>query len=224
MAPIFRKFKTVWRHPVAIIALIIIAFITYNQLNARQEAAALKGMYNSDKSSVSFYDGKYHIDSVVIRNGLNKARMIASVEKQILDQKKTIQEVPDFIWRFLDSISYDKEFDIVNPGEDWKADITNYGHVVFKKVYDVNKKDSVPMISYDSVVLPNKQLVYFGMSENTVLFSYYSGGMGAVTNVIMMKIKNEKITDFWYGSVYEGNITTKGDIIKSLKTVRKGGC
>jgi hypothetical protein len=212
MAPIFKKFKTLGTHPVAIIAISIVVFITYNQLNAHQEAAALHGVYENDRSSITFADGKYSVDSIAIRNNQNKKRLIANLEIQILTQKKTVQEVPDFIWAFLDSICSDKKFDIANPGEDVNAGITNFGHVVFKKVYDVNKKDSVPLISADGVALPNKQLVYFGMSESTVLFSYYGG----VANVIIMKLKNEKIIDFWYGYVYNGNITTKTEIIKSL--------
>lgn len=220
MAPIFKKIKTVWKHPVAIIAISMAIFIAYNQLNAHQEAEALKGIYDSDKSSVSFYDGKYHVDSAVIQRNLNKKKLIVNLETQILRQKKTIQEIPSFIWAFLDSLCGDKKFDIVNPGEDVNAGITNFGHVVFKKVYDVNKKDSVPVITHDGAVLPNKQLVYFGMSENTALISYYGGA----ANIIIMKLKNEKIIDFWYGYTY-GKITTKKEILTNLKTVRKvEGC
>lgn len=224
MAPIFKKIEFVWRYPVAIIAIGIAIFITYNTLSAHVEASALKGMYEIDRSSVSFYDGKYHVDSVVIRKELNKKRLIVNLETQTLKQRMKIGEIPDFIWRFLDSISYDKKFDIVNPGEEWKSGITNFGRVVFTKRYDANLKDSVSVLSGDGAVLPNKQLVYFGMSETIALLTYYKGGFGPLPNIIIIKHQDKKIVDFWYGSVFEGNITSKNEIIKSLKSKRKNGC
>jgi hypothetical protein len=224
MENIFQNIISFAKKPVVIITSVAIIGITYNKLNANPESAAAneKVLY---KSSVSLVNGKYNVDTMVIRADINKAKLIAVAEKQILEEKNTIREVPGFIWRFLDSISCDKKIDIVNPGEDYKEGIMDYGHVIFKRVFDPNKKDSVSVISGDGAILPNKQLVYFGMSNNIVLMSYIHGGLGPNPNIIIMKHENRKITDFWYGSAWnDGSIVSRDEIMKTLKSKRKNGC
>jgi hypothetical protein len=225
MTAILKKTTTILKHPVAIIIMGIAFFITYDKLSARGGSIASGDGYVTDRSSVTFVGEKYKVDSLVIRKDLNKMRLIAEVEKQVLEQKKTIQQVPSFIWRFLDSISSDRKFEIVNPGEDWKEGITDYGHVIFKKVYNPDTQDSVPMLSGDGAILPNKLLVYFGMSNTIVLMSYMHGGLGPHPNIMIMKHQNNKVTDFWYGSSWnDGIITSKSEIIKTLKSKRQNGC
>lgn len=218
--------KTISKNPAVIIGIGIVIFIGYSQLNAHVEEGALAGMLLKKSSSVSFENGRYRVDTSFIRNDLNKEKLIADLEKQALVEKKTIQEVPDFIWRFLDSISSDNEFDIVNPGEEWKEGITNYGHVVFKNVYDPVKKDSVSVLSGDGAVLPDKLLVYFGMSDNIALMSFVQGGTGPHPSILIFKHKNNKVVDFWFGGTWRGDsMINKSGIIKSLKAKRENnGC
>lgn len=186
---------------------------------------AVSNTAEPDRSSVAFASGTYKIDSSVITKNINKKRLLTHLEGEKLTEKKALQEIPGFIIKFLDEASYNKKFTIVNPGEDWKSGITNYGHLVFKKYYDANKKDSVLLLSGDGAVLPDKQLVYFGISNNMALMSYFRGGFGALQNVIMIEFKNETVTDFWFGSVFEGNIKTKNDIVKNAKRApRNNGC
>lgn len=217
--------NTISKHPVLIMGIGIATFIAYSQLNAHIESGALINIMVKERS-VAIVDGRYTVDTSFIRNNLNKVQLIADLEKQKLEQKKTVQEVPDFIWRFLDSISSDKKFDIVSPGEEYKEGITNYGHVVFKTIYDPVKKDSVQFVCGDGAVLPNKQLVYFGVSSNIALMSYEHGGTGPHSNILIFKFKSNKITDFWYGGIWYGDsMKNKYDILKSLKTERKNdGC
>lgn len=221
MAPIFKKIKKVWKHPVAIIVMIVTVFIAYHQLNARAEAGALVGFHNSDRNSVTFNNGKYEVDSAVIQKDLNKKRLITDLETEKFSDRKTKAEIPDFIWTFLNSICSDKKFEIADPGEEWKIGITDFGHQIIKKVFDVNKQDSVLFLSGDGAILPNKQLAYCGIGKSTALLSYYSGGLYAGENVIVLKFKDNTITDFWYGGA---TITNKSEIIKSLKLPKKGGC
>ncbi len=54
-----------------------------------------------ERSSISFLEGKMIIDSSVIRTDLNKRSLLKSVETESLSVKKTINEVPQFIWAFL---------------------------------------------------------------------------------------------------------------------------
>lgn len=224
MKTIFQTIGSVAKYPFAIIATGVIIFIAYDKLKADPEFP-IENTASPERSSITFVDGKYKVDTMVIRNDFNKKRLIADLEKQVLGEKNTIQEVPAFIWQFLDNISSDKKFDIVNPGEDYKEGIMDYGHVVFKKVYDANKKDSVSVISGDGTVLANKQLVYLGMNDNIVLMSYMHGGLGPHPNILIMKHDNGKITDFWFGSAWnDGLITSKSEIIKTLKSKKSNGC
>jgi hypothetical protein len=224
MKNIFQIVSSFAKHLFAIIATGVIVFIAYDKLKANTESPREIATF-PERSSITFVNGKYKVDTMVIRNDFNKKRLITDLEKQILEEKKTIQEVPSFIWRFLDNISSDKKFDIVNPGEDYKEGIMDYGHVVFKKIYDANKKDSVSVISGDGAVLANKQLVYLGMNETIVLMTYMHGGLGPHPNILIMKHNNNKVTDFWFGSAWnDGIITSKNEIIKTLKSKRSNGC
>lgn len=205
-----------------VIALIIFAC---SKSNTEADVVDATTQAEADRSSVAFVNGNYEIDSAVITKNLNKKRLITNLETKMLDEKKTIQAVPGFIKDFLNSVSCCKKFEIVNPGEDWKSGITNYGHLVFKKIYDPTKKDSVLMLSGDGAILPDKQLIYFGIGDGVALMSYFRGGFGALQNVIMIEFKNETITDFWFGSVFEGSIKTKKDILKNVALApRNNGC
>ena len=225
MKNILQKFKVILMHPATFILAATSAFFAFDKLSVRADSA-LADIIRTDRSSVTFVGGHYKVDTLVIRNNINKNRLVADAEKQVLKRKNTIDEVPSFIWRFLDSISYDRKFEIVNPGEEWKEGITDYGHLIFKKVYDPSLNDSVPFLSGDGAVLPNKQLVYFGMSDNIALMSFFHGGLGPHTNIIIFKHKNNRVTDFWYGGASsEAGINTKNELIKNLKLKPKNdGC
>ncbi|MBK7668098.1 MAG: hypothetical protein IPJ32_12640 [Sphingobacteriaceae bacterium] len=205
----------------------IIALIVFACSKSNTEAGIIDSNteLDSNRSSVTFIKGNYKIDSAIITKNLNKKRLISNLETKQLSEKKTIQEVPAFIKDFLTAVSSHKKFDMVNLGEDWKSGITNYGHIVYKKVYDPNKKDSVLIMSGDGAILPDKQLIYFGLGDGVALLSYFRGGFGALQNVIMIEFKNETVTDFWFGSVFEGSIKTKNDILKNVKRApRNNGC
>jgi hypothetical protein len=205
----------------------VIALIIFACSKSNTEAVVVDSNtpLEADRSSVAFVNGNYEIDSAVITKNLNKKRLVANLETKPLEEKTTLQEIPAFIKTFLSSVSPHKKFEIVNPGEDWKSGITNYGHVVFKKVFDASLKDSVLVLSGDGAILPDKQLIYFGIGDGVALMSYFRGGFGALQNVILIQFKNETITDFWYGSVFEGSIKTKNDILKNVKLApRNNGC
>src|SRR5689334_3813914 len=50
-------------------------------------------------------DGRYRVDSVVVYDGKNKARLIAELEKEKLSEKKSVKEIPAFLREFLDNLS-----------------------------------------------------------------------------------------------------------------------
>lgn len=199
-----------------VIIVFVVSFFAFSKPNTRTDENAKK-----ERSSISFINGKYKIDTAVIQNNFNKKSLITWVETQKLTEKKNQEEIPRFIKEFLDSKSENGKFEMANPGEEWKCGITDFGHQVIKKVYDPNKKDSVLQVSWDGKRLPDKQFVYFAIGQNIALFSYYfrTGQRAAI-----IKFKNEKITDFWYDANLSF-VKTKSEIIKELKTTRKNnGC
>lgn len=215
--------KTISKNPALVIGIGIVTFIGYSQLKGHVEETSLANKVIKKGGSVSFVDGRYRVDTSFIRNDLNKTKLIADLEKQKLEEKKTVQEVPAFIWHFLGSLSLDKKFEMVNPGEDYKTGIANFGHTLFIKTYDSVIKDTVVYLKGDGAILPDKQLVYFGISDSTVLMSYYHGALQQ--KIIILKHHNEVITDFWYGGTwYDESAKDKASILKNLKSNRQNGC
>lgn len=170
-------------------------------------------------TSVSTVDGSFKVDTHVINAGQNFGALMIDLEKSTLIEKKTMAGVPDFIKAFLDSISYDKSFDIANPGEDWQVGCTtDLGNQIQTKIYDKEKKDTVMMISWDGIGkrLPSKQLVYFGLGKNIALLSYFTGGIGKSQHVNIIKFNSDKIVDFWFEMGIPFG-STKNELIKYIK-------
>ncbi|HWY10206.1 MAG TPA: hypothetical protein VN026_02720 [Bacteroidia bacterium] len=215
-----------------VITVIVMSFFAFKKPDTKTSQSTLNVQ---ERSSVSFSAGKYIIDSSVIRTDLNKRMLLAGVETQSLSVKKKIAEIPLFIWDFLKSIAYGGKFEIVNPGEDWKCGIADFGHTIIIKHCDPVTKDTTITISGDGAILPTKQMVYFGIGKDIALFTYNSLAFGSpLQNVVMIKFQGEKIVDFWYRG-YNYNIsktrdndilkiTTKAEIIKTMKTKQTGGC
>lgn len=152
--------------------------------------------------SVSRIDGKYKIDTSIILTGKNKQILTDLYSENLMDIK-TMEEIPTFIKDFLDSISYNKDFSIANPNEDWQAGCTTI-ILIDKKGKKISKK------------LATHQLVYFGLGDSTALFTYYTGGNGKSKHIIVLKYNDENIIDFWF----ENNIFfdfTKEELLVYLK-------
>lgn len=72
--------------------------------------------------------------------------------------------------------------------------------------------------------LPIRKLLFFGQSANAFFIIYKTGGMAAITHVMLFRFQNKKIlvdinnriiTDFWTGTIWEEPIT-KQTLISSL--------
>lgn len=227
--------------------VLVMSFFAFNKSKTK---TAQNTLSEQERSSITFKEGKYSIDSNVIRKDQNKRMLLIAMEKEKLSIKKTFEEVPDFIRDFLVKNSYSGKFDIVNPGEEWKSGIANFGHTIITKRCDPVTKDTTLTISGDGAILPNKQFVYFGIGKSIALFSYYAAGYqnpllnsyniagnswNPQQNVVMIRFKDKKIIDFWYGGFGYGTLSIKGDslkitakseIIKTLtvKSKNTGGC
>jgi len=147
----------------------------------------------ANNSSVSVKNGKYNVDSAIILSDINKRSLVAQLQRENLEEINTVAEIPGFIKTFLDSISGNGKFDMVNPGEAWQEDWLTLGKC-----------------------LPTRQLVYFGTGKNTALFSFYSAGPQKTQCVAIIKFENEQVIDFWF----EANsipVTKKAELIEYLK-------
>ena len=141
--------------------------------------------------------------------------MLADLSRSYLAEKKNLTGIPGFITAFLDSISYGRKFEIVNPGEEWTICTRDCRHV-FTKVYDQNKKDTVMTLIWYGKHYPIKQMVYFGIGKNLAILSYHAGGNQEI-NVI--KFEGKKITDFWFSGINPLSVTNQAELIKHIKLI-----
>ena len=96
------------------LVILIMSFIAYDKSTTETNNTVL------EITSVSIIDGNYKIDTnIAINNGI-KEKLIATLEAETLVDKKTVEEIPYFIKRFLDCISTNQTFDMENPDEAWK--------------------------------------------------------------------------------------------------------
>ena len=168
-------------------------------------------------------NGKYNVDTTVIRENRNKKMLLDGLGRSYLAEKKDLAGIPGFITTFLDSISFGRKFEIVNPGEECGTCTHDCGHIL-TKVYDQNKKDTVLTLIWYGSHYPIKQMVYFGIGKNLAILSYHAGGSQEIT---VIKFEDTKITDFWFASVNPLSVTNQAELIKQMKLVgtrRGGGC
>ena len=177
-------------------------------------------------SSVSVLDNKYLVDTSVVKRHLNKNHIIAALAPEYLSEVKTVDQIPAFLSSFLSSLSKNGELDMVNPGEEFKSGITNFGHQAFKKVYNAEKKDSVMMVTYDTHPLACKQLVYCGVGREIAVISYNTGGIYVNQHLAVIQFEGTKILDFWFGNYNTDAKLTKANIIQRIKIsgTREEGC
>lgn len=153
-------------------------------------------------SSVSYKNGKASIDSIIIRSDANKKQLIAALDYEKLEEKQTVAAIPAFIRTFLDSISGNGKFDMVDKGEKFQDDWLTLGQD-----------------------LPSRQLIYFANGTHTALFSFYSGGARKTQHIAILKFYDEKVVDFWFESDVNAG-TTKEAILSDLRKKRNksGNC
>lgn len=163
----------------------------------------------SHVSSVSFNNGKYYVDTMIIWRYSNKALLAEGINSKTLVDKKTVEEIPAFILTFLNDVSPNRKFEMANPGQEFRIkDITAFAYPSTLKSQNQN--------------LPSKQLIYFGIDKNTALLSYYCGGLGISQYAAIIKFENERVTDFWFGDT--GFAISKAKIVYDLKEKRNNGC
>lgn len=173
----------------------------------------------SYKSNISMVDGKFVIDTMAILNNNNLQSFITELENSDLSESKTVDEIAPFIKSFLDSLT--NNFSIANPGEEWQIGCTITPEKTQKKIYDKKTGDTLIEIAFDKLVLlPSRQLIYFGVSEDIALMTYYTGGIGKSEHILIIKFNDNKIVDFWCGNIM-ADATNKVEIIKFINNSKE---
>lgn len=200
--------------------IMVMSFVAYDKSATLAEDEAIKHDKPENITSISMVNGTCKINYDIIKTNKNKQILIDYLYSTILTEKKSKTEIPAFILSFMESISENKKFEMANPGEPWCVnDIMGF---TLTKMYDSQKKDTFNLISPGRNDIPNKQLIYFGISKNMALLSYYTGGIRMSQHVAILRFKNNKVIDFWCNTYIGMTASTKADIIEGL--TNGGGC
>lgn len=197
------------------IAIILMSFIAYAKPSLQPDDNKFGSEQGKQDymSSVSMVNGQYKIDSNVVETNRNKSILVTDLKAENLTRKTTIEEIPGFILAFLDSISPNKKFDIVNPWEKWNTkDIMD---LVMPNTNQENEK-LTQSIDMRKGLLPDKKLTYFSIGNHMALLSYHSGGIRTRQHIVILKFQNEQVVDFWYGTYFGLYINTRIEILQQL--------
>ena len=129
---------------------------------------------NKRQYSVKLEDGKYKVDDALVYNNQNLNCLLSEIDTAELRQSDKKTDIPYAMKVFLDSLSLG-EFRIADPNEEYQS-----GCIAFHN-------------------LPVRKLIYLGLSSDYVLMSYYSGGFASNIHVMIVKLKGNKVIDFWCG-------------------------
>ncbi|MBI3521318.1 MAG: hypothetical protein HY062_18400 [Bacteroidetes bacterium] len=212
--------------PKAIITLSIVFFVIAFAKCHKGQPEPDSSHKRMEYTSVSQINGIYKIDTNIAISIGTKEKMLALLEKETLHEKKTINEIPDFIKTFLGNLSPNKTMDMANPNEAWLEGGRISG-------FDTERKAIPDATTSIANPFPSRQLVYFGIGKNAALISYFAGGIQKTQHAIILKFQNNKIVDLWfdnYPSQFDwlgdntGIIATKAGIIKYIKEMNNGNC
>lgn len=150
-------------------------------------------------SSLSINEGRYRIDTNIILSNKNLIHLINELERSNVKEKSSVKDIPPFILTFLDSITGD--FSIADPGEEWQVGCVVMGKPITRKVYDEGTKNTLVQVTYDnSQPLLRRQLINFLHGDSIAVLTYYTGGIGKMSHIVMLEYNGTTITDLWCGN------------------------
>lgn len=174
--------------PVKIVAFLQILIVTaYAQ---QQQIHKLKKTLNCPVSLVKTSDSTVKIDGDIILNNKNLPLFIEDLKRPSISVYYKFGKVPSFIKSFLIQLPHDR-FSIADPGKDWNCCCEKDDH------------------------LPDRQMICGGMDKNLFFISYLTGGIGEMEHLILIRYKNNVITDFWTGKL-SGHLNNKKVILQYL--------
>lgn len=143
-------------------------------------------------SVVPLVDTSYVIDTLAILTNRRLDTLLAALQQAPLVQAHSVQALPPVVTSFLARVTQN-EFSVADPGQPYQAtDMVEEG-------------------------LPTRQLLYLGQGNNLLLLAYNKGGIGLSERILLFKLQDQKILDFWTGYV-KGTLTTKQQLLDYLQT------
>jgi hypothetical protein len=172
------------------------------------------------KRSISTEGDTFYLDTGVLLNNDNLPRLLKKLKHSKSTEYSDVGKIPDVVQQFLEHIS--EGLEIANPGEDWQ-----HGCVVPVE-FDEDHPTTMDTVLTDSgiqilytfstkpVNLPRRSLQHLSISDDLVLMTYLSGGMGVSDHLIIIEYNDSLVTDFWHCNTLS-SLKTEEDIIRFLE-------
>ncbi len=177
------------------ISLLVIAIITFTStLNCNRQDKSI--------SSIKVNDGKYFIDTSIIKNDVNLKKFIDLLSKYQLTERKYIDSLPNLIKGFILEKN-ETNLLIANPDENYMS-------------FFLRMKNRPPKCV----------LLYLGVNKNcTILTTVYSGST-TEAKIELFETSNNQIIDYWYKYEFFRVYTTSSfnsqdSVLKYIK-IRQG--
>lgn len=120
-------------------------------------------------------NGACIIDTLAILANKNLPQFMGDFKQSEFVIERSIAAIPNPVMKFL-KCTHGGSFTIANPGEEWKEGCT---------VLDEG--------------LPDRELVFIAKNDCLVLLVHYIGGIAKSEHLLIFRLRDETITDFWCG-------------------------
>ena len=135
------------------------------------------------------------VDTMRIYLDENLDDLLSDLQTQKFKSSKDKNQIPGPIKKYLNCLTNDS-FSIANPKEEYRC------------------------CCESSQQLPKRKLLFFSESKGMFLITYLTGGIGASTKILMLKLQGDKVIDLWTGySLSE--FKSKDQVVKYIKEKRK---
>lgn len=173
-----------------ILSLLFACNFTEKQSTGRNDMYITKAIDDTLKTTIGKQE-KPVLDTMAILTNKNLPSLLKAFQNQELNEIDKYHSIPDFIKTYLNQI-VEGDFNIANKEEEWQAT-----DLVIKN-------------------LPSRQLIYFGYNQNIALMAYNKGGVGKSECILIFKLNNKTVTDFWCGNVLV-ELSNKEEILDYIK-------
>jgi hypothetical protein len=138
---------------------------------------------------------KYRIDTTAILTNKRLPQLLAVGRGAALHEFRSVQALPSCIRSFLTNSHTGQTVAIADVG---------------------GKYEATDVLSGEQ--LPRRQLLYLGVSQNFVLLAYNLGGFGLSECVLLFRLQDQHVCDFWTGHI-DGHHrqTTKQGILRYVQ-------
>jgi len=135
------------------------------------------------------------VDTARILSDRNLGVFLAGLQSEQFRTSKDKKDIPAAVIRQLRCLTYDS-FSLANPNEDYRCCCTS------------------------SRKLPVRRLIYFSKSKNFFIIAYSMGGIGTWTNLLMLRLEDDRIVDLWAG-LGSSKMFSNEDVVEHIRSKSK---